>query len=149
MPAKSSRPHLSSIETNWQKFWKDFWHGEKPKVVDKNCATGHVSPILKARITKHINSILKGCTKYKIGKTGDSYIRTDKQDYRGSYHEMHLLYKSTSRDYVSELEEYYIEKCIDDEDNKNQNKRIKAPGKKMYSYDGYYYLYLVVFKTES
>ncbi|MGI4742933.1 MAG: hypothetical protein ACRYG7_47895 [Janthinobacterium lividum] len=144
MPAKSSRPHLSDSETSWQKFWKDFWQGEKPKVIIEDFTTGNISPALKTRITKHINVLIADCAKYKIGKTGDSYIRTDKQDYRGSYCEMHLLYRSTSKDYVSRLEEHYIEKYINDEENKNQNKSIKAPGKTMYSYDGYYYLYLVI-----
>jgi hypothetical protein len=56
---------------------------------------------------------------------------------------MYLLYKSTSKDFVSELEEYFIAKYMRSHPEQVDNKKVKAPGKKMYSYDGYYYLYAV------
>lgn len=138
---KTNRPHLSEIENGWQKFWKTFWNGEKPKINEDYCLKGRVSPELKRKITINLKNIIAQSSKYKIGKTGDAYIRTDKNDYRNGYNKMYLIFKSKSDSIVSELEENYIAKFIEDE--KNDNKRVKSPGKGMYSYDGYYYLYIV------
>jgi hypothetical protein len=144
MPKKSSRPHLSELESDWDVFWKNFWNGSKPVVVDALCQTGRINQKLKLNITKRINIIIDHHkSDFKIGKTGDSYIRTDHKDYRNDYQYMYLLYRSTSSDFVSKMEELYIEKYIKLEPNLIQNKRVKAPGKKMFSYDGYYYLYIV------
>jgi hypothetical protein len=33
MTIKSNRPHLSELETGWDKFWKDFWGGPKPCIL--------------------------------------------------------------------------------------------------------------------
>ncbi|GFZ79856.1 hypothetical protein GCM10011531_07240 [Aquaticitalea lipolytica] len=144
MGIKNQRPHLSSLETGWNKFWKDFWSGTKPTIEASWCKTGRINQGLKTKITISINSIISHHrTKFKIGKTGDAYIRGDKKDYRNDYHFMYLLYKSKSSSYVSELEEHYIEKYMKSHPKANQNKRVRAPGKKMYSYDGYYYLYIV------
>jgi len=143
MSKKSSRPHLSITETGWNRFWKDFWSGTKPIIEQTWIVEGHVSKGLKQVITYNINQIISAHSIFKIGKTGDSYIRSDHKDYRNDYEYMYLLYRSTSKRYVSLLEEYYIAKYMESHPEKNQNKRIKAPGKSMYSYDGYYYLYLV------
>ena len=56
---------------------------------------------------------------------------------------MYLIYKSTSKAFVSELEEYYIAKYKETHPEKIKNKRVKAPGKEMYTYEGFYFLYLV------
>ncbi len=144
MANKSNRPHLTEYETGWSRFWKNFWTGTKPTIEKKFCQTGNVNQSLKNRITKNINVILAHhCKPFKIGKTGDAYIRSDHKDYRTDYHHMYLLYKSTSKKNVSLLEEHYIAKFMKSHPELNQNKRINAPGKEMYSYDGYYYLYLV------
>lgn len=143
MAKKSTRPHLSQMETGWNRFWKDFWSGTKPVIEGSWCQTGRVSAGLKSQITQSINKIIPHHHIFKIGKTGDTYIRSDKRDYRNDYTFMYLLYKSKSANFVSQLEEYYIEKYMNSHPEKNQNKRVKAPGKQMYSYDGYYYLYMV------
>lgn len=143
MAIKSNRPHLSEIETGWQKFWKDFWNGSKPTIVEEHCVTGRINPLLKRKITANINSILRHHTYFKIGKTGDPYIRSDKNDYRNGYNHMYLIYKSSSSVFVSELEEHYIAKFKLSHNDIIKNIRVKAPGKKMFSYNGYYYLYLV------
>jgi hypothetical protein len=143
MVKKSDRPHLSDIETEWQKFVKDFWNGSKPTIVVEHCVTGRINPLLKRKITANINSILRHHKYFKIGKTGDAYIRSDKNDYRNDYNHMYLIYKSSSNIFVSELEEHYIEKFQLSHPDSIKNIRVKAPGKKMFSYDGHYYLYLV------
>lgn len=143
MAIKTNRPHLSQIESEWQKFWKGFWNGSKPAIVTQHCVTGRISPTLKRQITTNINSILQNHSSFKIGKTGDAYIRCDKNDYRNGYNHMYLLYKSTSSIFVSELEEHYISKYKESHPDSIKNLRVKAPGKRMYTYDGYYFLYLV------
>ncbi|WP_157607904.1 hypothetical protein [Seonamhaeicola sp. S2-3] len=135
---------MSETETEWDKFWKNFWSGTKPVIESSWCQHGRINQGVKTKITKVINIIISHHnSNFKIGKTGDSYIRTDQKDYRNDYHYMYLLYKSTSKDFVSYLEEYYIAKYLVSQPVLIQNKRVKAPGKKMYSYDGFYYLYLV------
>lgn len=144
MPKKSNRPHLSEYETGWQKFWKNFWSGTKPIIEKSFCETGFVNQKTKYNVTKNINHIISHHQSiFKIGKTGDSYIRSDYKDYRNDYTYMYLLYKSTSKIFVTTLEEFYIAKYMKSHPQENQNKRIVSPGKEMYSYDGYYYLYLV------
>lgn len=140
---KSTRPHLSETETGWDRFWKSYY-GIKPKTDETWCESGRIGQNLKTRITKNINKIISHHNNiFKIGKTGDSYIRSDKNDYRSDYHYMYLLYKSKSPKFVSEIEEHYIEKYMLSHPNLIQNKRIKAPGKRMVSYNGFYYLYIV------
>jgi len=143
MVKKSERPHLSVLETKWDKYWKNFWSGTKPDIEDSWCITGRVDSKLKQRLTLNINKIINHHDIFKIGKTGDSYIRSDHKDYRNDYTFMYMIYKSSSKDNVSKLEEHYIEKYMNSHPNKNQNRRIYSPGKTMYSYDGYYYLYIV------
>jgi hypothetical protein len=140
---KTNRTHLSETETKFDKFWKSFWNGSKPKIIDDLCLSGVITPALKRKITININSIIEKKANFKIGKTGDAYIRTDHNDYRNGYNNMYLIYKSKSDKNISSLEEHYIEKYINDENKNNKNLRIKSPGKKMYSYDNYYYLYIV------
>jgi hypothetical protein len=141
MPIKSTRLHLSEIETGLDRIWGKLWHGDKPEIAIEFCNKGTISPDLKVKITKTINPIIKDCTKFKIGKTGDAYIRTDQIDYRGKYKKMYLIYRSTSKSFVSQIEEYYIKKFINDD--RNQNKVIKAPGRNMSLYTDYYHVYLV------
>lgn len=143
MNKKTNRPHLSEMESGWSKFWKSFWQNTKPQIEMSFCLTGRIEPKLKTKITKTINQIIIHHEIFKIGKTGDSYIRSDQKDYRNDYTYMYLIYKSTSPDNISKLEEHYIEKYMKSHPENNQNKRVKSPGKKMYSYDGFYYLYLV------
>ena len=143
MPKKSTRPHLTETETFFDKIVKNFWDGAKPNLNIDFCETGIINSVLKSKLTKNINKIIKDYKIFKIGKTGDPYIRSDKKDYRNGYNHMFIIYKSTSEKNISAIEEEYIEKFMNLEPNKIQNKRINAPGKKMQSYDGYYYLYLV------
>lgn len=143
MAKKSNRPHLSLIETRWDKFKKNLFIGTKPELEYSWCLTGRINRKLIYNLTSNINKIISHHDFFKIGKTGDPYIRCDHKDYREGYHHMYLIYKSTSKDIVSKLEEYYIEKYINSHPEKNVNRRINAPGKTMYSYDGYYYLYIV------
>jgi hypothetical protein len=139
MIKKSTRPHLSIMETGWDKFWKDFWTGTKPEIEESWCITGRVDQKIKYKLTLNINKIIIHHNIFKIGKTGDAYIRSDYKDYRNDYTFMYLLYKSRSRANVSKLEEHYIEKYMNSHPESNQNRRVNAPGKKMSSYDGYYY----------
>jgi len=142
MKNKPFRPHLSQTETLLQKMWKDITVGVKPQIKCDECITGRITPALKTKLTKKINLLIKDCQSFKIGKTGDAYIRCDKKDYRDVFSEMHLLYKSKSESNVSNLEEEYIEKYFFH--SQTQNKRIKSPGKTMSTYDGYYCLYIII-----
>ncbi len=140
----SSRPHLVDTETNMDIFLKNLIDGKKPNVEKRFRTSGRITPSLKSEISKKINYLTEGCYGYKIGKTGDTYIRTDYSDYRGNYQTMYLLYRSTSMQAVSELEEYYIQKFMKCDSEFCHNKKVKAPGKMMQTYDGYYNLYIVV-----
>lgn len=137
------RPHLSEYQTGWDRFWKNFWTGTKPAIESSWCIQGRINQGLKTKISRNINKIIVHHEDFKIGKTGDSYIRSDYKDYRRDYTHMYVLYKSKSANNVSLLEEYYIEKYMRSHPEKNKNKRVKAPGKRMYTYDGFYYLYMV------
>jgi hypothetical protein len=107
------------------------------------CVAGRITPQLKRKLTTNINTIISNCSAFKIGKTGDSYIRCDKNDYRNSYSHMYIIYKSSSNDYVSQLEEDYIDKYLLSHSEQIKNLQVKAQEKKMFSYGGYYYLYVV------
>jgi hypothetical protein len=137
------RPHLSQSETGLDRFLSNLFYGTKPLIEKSFCSSGLIKPSLKSTITKNLNCILEGCAGFKIGKTGDSYIRTDYSDYRKSYNYMYLLYKSKSRKSVSAIEEHYIAKYMDMHPDYSENRRVNSPGKKMQSYNGYYYLYVV------
>lgn len=142
MVKKSTKPHPLANETNWQQFWKGFWNGEKPKQNSDNIVTGHYNANTKRAITQRINNIIDDSKSIKIGKTGNSDLRSDFNDYRAIYKEMHLIYKSSSEEYISTAEEDYIKKFSKSHASKIDNKTDKRVGK-MYSYDGYYYMYVV------
>jgi hypothetical protein len=76
----SHRPHLRDLETPWDRFWKTFWRGSKPEIIHTDCCTGRISRSLKIRISRKLTALLNVYDVVKIGKTGDSYIRSDKRD---------------------------------------------------------------------
>lgn len=126
---------------NWL---KTLFIGNAPEININYCSKGNVTSGLKSVITKDIELILnnrKG-RNYKFGKTGFAPTRVDQYDYRaGTYDEMFLLYESTSKANVSELEGYYATKYNDKKGNDNIHKHSRGA---MRSLDGYYYLYMVI-----
>lgn len=142
LKVNQKRPHLRDTETPWQKFWKSFAYGSKPEIVDCSI-TGRITPSLKASLTRKINGLLLTNGSVKIGKTGDGYIRSDYRDYRSAFTQMHLLFRSKSETVITQLEELYISKYMASHPEQIANRRAVAPGKRMYSYNGYYYLYAV------
>lgn len=143
MATKSTRPHLSETESLLDKIIKHVWDGSKPNIDYQHCISGIINPTLKRKLTTNIKKIINDHSFFKIGKTGDPYIRADKTDYRKNYYHMFLIYKSTSKKNISLLEEHYIEKLMLLYPDKTRNKRVIAYGKEMFTYEGYYYLYIV------
>ena len=145
MVRKSSRPHPKESRSRLDEFLRRFFiAGKRPEVVHDDFCTGRITPSLKRTITNKISALLNVYDYLKIGKTGDHWVRTDFEDYRGNFSHMYLIYRSSSTAFVSELEELYIAKFLASHPEQVLNRRIKSPGKKMVSFDGYYYLYVVV-----
>jgi len=94
--------------------------------------------ILKQRITKGINRIIKAYKGFKIGKTGNPKARTGNHK---KYKKMFLLCSSESKELIEKLEGYYNTKYIKDE--KNDNEREGSAGETK-ALNGRYYLYVVV-----
>jgi len=143
----AKRPHPKDSRTAWTENWRSFWHGPRPGVVHDDFCTGRINQKLKRRLTIKINALLNVWDFMKIGKTGDSYIRSDMVDYRGTYDHMYLLYRSKSKDFVSQLESHYIRKFSKTHPAQIENIQLHSGGG-MSTYDGYYYLYAVVRKGE-
>ena len=144
MAKKSTRPYPLNERTKWNEFWLSVWNGS-PLQIEDIAITGIINSGLKRKITISINNIIKqeSINAFKIGKTGDAQIRTDKKDYRADYSTMYLLYKSTSKENISSIEVDYIKKYKKTHKDKIDN-IIEHKAGKMFSYDGYYYLYIVV-----
>lgn len=121
------------------KVFKNIIYGKAPKIVRKGIITGRYSPETKRRITTRLNQLLDSYDFIKVGKTGSPEVRVDQKDYRGTYQKMILLYKSKSDVNISNYEREYINRFYDDLENVS-----KASGGKMRSYNGFYYLYVVV-----
>ena len=144
MPKKTNRPYPLNNWTKWNEFWLSIWNGAPPKIEDISI-TGIINSTLKRKITSNINLIInkEEVNAFKIGKTGDSRIRVDKNDYRGKYYKMYLLYRSTSKDNISSIEVDYIKKYRKTHPDKIDNITTHKVGN-MYSYNGYYFLYIVI-----
>ena len=143
MKKKNTRPYPLENRTKWENFWKSLWFGSMPEIIDDFIISGRLTPAKRGQITKLINQIINDdCLSFKIGKTGDIEIRADQKDYR-KYDKLYPVFESTSKDIISDLEVEYIEKYKKLYPEKCDNITIARVGN-MYSYDGYYYLYVVV-----
>ena len=111
-----------------------------------NYVTGRINRQIRLRIANRINEAIEESTMFKVGKTGDSWIRTDAVDYREQpYKKMHLIFRSSSKQVIDELEVEYITKYLKKEPNRCMNKSTAKLGN-MFTYDGYYWLYIVTDK---
>ncbi len=128
-------------------FIKDIRIGEKPCIETCFCIENNIlNNGIKSSITKKIELIINHKTNkkktFKFGKTGHPNIRTDQNDYRANpYLFMYLLFKTTNKTHIESLEIYYSKKYY--YHKRNANYDTKSLGK-MRSYDGFYYLYLVI-----
>jgi hypothetical protein len=120
-------------------FFRTLWHGAAPEIANELLISGRQDSNTQRKLTTNIKWLIENYDNVKIGKSGDTEIRTDQKDYRGTYTYMYLLYESTSRANVQHYEAYYIDRFYDHIDN-----IAKGSGGKMRSYNGYYYLYAVV-----
>lgn len=123
---------------------KDLFVGYAPSINRQHLEKGHITPSLKAKITKNINQILETNQRkrFKFGKTGNAPVRADFDDYRKApYKKMYILYQSTSHGAVDELEVYYIEKFYTNNlnDNKSTTHKHKMDGR-----NNLFILYLVI-----
>ena len=135
---------MSNLLEQIRKGFKDFFIGEAPIPIDSYCITGVPTRINKSIITKNINFILSQNTgkHFKFGKTGNVLTRTDQKDYRTApYTKIFLLYKSRNKYFVEALERYYSFKY--NHQKLNDNVDILSLGT-MRSYDGFYFLYMVI-----
>lgn len=96
--------------------------------------------ILKQRITRSINTIIKEAKGFKIGKSGNPKNRKSSYDYR-KYHSIYVLYADSDEDNVAYLEALYNNKYINH--RKNDNKREGSAGVTSAS-NGQHYLYIAV-----
>ena len=127
------------------KWWRSIFIGDAPEIVHIQCIHGSFPTTqVKSAITRFVNKLLKSnkTSNYKFGKTGQPLSRTDKEDYRlADYSFMFLLYKSKIPSHVESLEKLYSEKYKTDK--RNDNKDVQSLGM-MKSFDGFYYLYIVI-----
>lgn len=111
-------------------------------VVDDAFITGRLTPQVKSRVTKRLNKAIEGHGAFKIGKTGDAWVRTDQNDYRKDYYKFHLIFRSSSKLVIDTLECDYIKRYMRSHPENCRNRSAHRLGR-MYSYDGYYWLYVV------
>lgn len=142
MPTKTDRPHPSSDRTNLKEFLRNLTIGNRPMVVDDEYITGRLTAKVKSRITKRLNKAIADEGLFKIGKTGDVWVRTDQNDYRSEYRRFHLIFKSSSQAVIDRLEVEYIRKYLRIQPDRCQNNTVHMVGN-MFSYDGFYWLYVV------
>lgn len=143
--AKRIKPkelHPSNERTSWQGFWKNLWYGVPPVLIDKKAETGRVNASTRRKVTRRINRILLEAEVIKIGVTGDTWVRMDATDYRGSFDFVERVYMSTSEKVVIEYEVELIKKFKKSDPEKVSNLSTNKAGK-LTSYNGFYYIYIV------
>ena len=65
----------------------------------------------KIRAVVAVNKIAENCTSFKIGKTGQTLgDRKNQPDYSTTYEKIGKIFVSTSKDEVSKMEAYLIDK---------------------------------------
>ncbi len=125
------------------KFFRTLWLGKPPKLVGKSAVTGHLTnPATKRKVTMRINEILKIADVIKIGATGDTLSRMDKEDYRGNWEFVSRVYKTKSLERAKEYEVELIKKFK--KSYPSQVKNIsEAKAGRLTTYNGFYYIYVV------
>ena len=96
--------------------------------------------VLKRKITRSINRLIKETKGFKIGKSGNPKARTSNHK---KYDKMFLLCASSDKKLINTLESHYNTKYI--KDKKNDNKKEGSAGVAV-AVNGKYYLYLVTRK---
>lgn len=94
--------------------------------------------VLKRKITRNINILIKEFKYFKIGKTGNFTTRA--MNYIEFEH-MFILLEANYSETIVELENYYNEKYFDHPKNKNINKGSAC---KTVSKNGKHYLYIAL-----
>jgi hypothetical protein len=136
---------MDGLSGFFRDLWRSFTIGDSPNIhhhhLVENIEPGRG---LKHRVTRRTNLIINehAGKNHKFGKSGQPPQKADKDEYRKApYSKMYLLYKSKNPDHVSELEVYYIKRYKHLKKNDNVSEALNHG---MRSYDGHYYLYLVI-----
>ena len=124
----SGNPEFEEIDHD--DIYKDFLIEEDQIEIDEK--------ILKQKITRGINVLIKEYKGFKIGKTGNPKGRTGNHK---KYKKMFLLCSTNSKELNKKLEGYYNTKYI--EHKKNDNKKEGSAGEAK-AVNGRFYLYVVV-----
>lgn len=124
----SGDPELSEIDDN--DIYQDFMEDDEEEDLSET--------VIKQRITRSINKLVKDCEGFKIGKTGNPKTRNRQHH---TYQTMFVLCKSKDGDFIEDLEAHYNDKYINHE--KNDNHRAGSAGKAVPA-GKYYYLYVVL-----
>lgn len=119
-------------------FLKDIFEGDKPDIIRNCLLNGEVNRSLKWRLTRQLNLLFNQYDRYKIGMSGEPFIRSDYDKYRKHYDYMYLLYESIDEKQIVSFERDYTKRFFDILDNE------RIGGGKMTSHDGNYYVYIVV-----
>lgn len=94
--------------------------------------------IVKQKITRSVNLIVKKYKGFKVGKTGNPKNRTSTHK---TYNKMFLLCSSSDSSIINSLESHYNNKYI--AHKKNDNKKVGSAGVAV-AMNNKYYLYIVV-----
>lgn len=95
---------------------------------------------VKRRTTRAINTIIRNCKGFKIGKSGNPDGRRTKVDYH-IYSKIFVLCVSEDKSFISDLESHYNGKYISSK--KNDNKKTGSAGVTT-DKNGKHYLYIAV-----
>ena len=124
-------------------FFRTLWLGKPPELVGKPAVTGHLTnPATKRKVTTRINEILKIADTIKVGASGDTLARMDKQDYRGNWEYVSRVYKTKSLERAKEYEVELIKKFKKSHPNQVEN-ISEAKARRLTTYNGFYYIYVV------
>ena len=130
--------HRAYTRTFLEELVKSLFGKGKPEIIEDLMIEGDVNRSLKWKLTRQMNILMDKYESRKVGKSGDTFVRADYDEYRSKYNHMFVLYQSPVVEDVELLEEHYTRKFFDRLDND------RIGGGKMVSPDGLYYLYMVV-----
>lgn len=143
MKKKPIELHPVINRTGLAEFFRTLWFGKAPQLVGKPAITGHLTnSATKRKVTMRLNEILNIADIIKIGVSGDTDARMDKDDYRGSWEYVSRVYKTTSIERAKDYEVELIKKFKKSHPNQITNISETRAGR-LTTYNGFYYIYVV------